>query len=125
MEEVWGGIDKPGFAGGGLESAVYWQSRASLAVPERITNWKTNYEAQEAVLDVISTHEVLCAPHGQSGKRLSDAVEDLQNRWKYIVNERTMKKWVYTMVDEHERNENRLDGETGTEYDRNNIQVSK
>ena len=91
--------------------------------PQKITGWATNHMAQEAVLECYSNAQVHIAPYGESGKRLKDAVENLRSLWGYLANERTITKWVTTMLDAHESKENQLDNETGTEYDRSPEQV--
>ena len=88
-----------------------------------IVNFVTDLDAQEAVLDSFYYARAHVAPYGEVGKRVKKAAQYLKSRWKYIANERSLTRWVHSMIDDHGREENRLDNETGMEYDRDAVEV--
>jgi hypothetical protein len=99
------------------------QSFTRSRVPTPISSWKTNFDAQEAVLDCYKAAEAHIAPHGRLGERQQEALKNLKELWGYVCNVRTMQAWVQELLDRHEPRENRLDSETGTEYNRSDVQV--
>ena len=79
--------------------------------------------AREAVLTCIHACEVHIAPHGTQSKRIQEAENELKARWGYSLAGRTMWENVLKMMADHIKEQNRRDGETGTEYDEDDVGV--
>lgn len=108
---------------GALQVAVLLDDAALQDVPQPILSFANNPIAQEAVLDSFYHARAHVSPYGESGKRVKQAAEYLKTRWKFTANERSLTRWVQNMITGHEKEERRLDNETGTEYDREVVEV--
>lgn len=89
-----------------------------------ILNFSTNLATQEAVLESFFQARAHVPRYGEGGKKVKEALQILQDRWRMKANERTLSRWVRDLLASHEVEERRLDGETGTEYDRSDIEVN-
>ena len=106
------------------QPAAFQHDDADGTTPiETIVSFGSSPEAQEAVVDSFYHVRAHVAPYGEVGKRVKQASDYLKSRWKYIANERTLTRWVQSMISDHEKGENDRDKETGKEYDRDVVEV--